>query len=43
VKATFGVSIIVPAHLTALSNMPESEVRHVAGGKKKFVFADSPK
>jgi aminopeptidase N len=43
VKAPCGVSIIVPAPVTALSNMPASGVRHVAGGKKKFVFADSPK
>lgn len=46
-KATFTVTLIVAAHLTALSNMPEVSVTHVAGtgGKtlKKVVFEKSPK
>lgn len=42
-KATFEVAITVPANLTALSNMPETEVRHVAGYKKRVHFAVSPK
>lgn len=47
VKATFGVTLIIPAHLTALSNMPEVSTAHLpsSGGKqlKKVVFEDSPK
>jgi aminopeptidase N len=43
VKATFTVSIVVPSHLTALSNMPEVSSQYVAGGKKKVVFEKSPK
>jgi puromycin-sensitive aminopeptidase len=47
VKATFTVSLIVPAHLTALSNMPEVSVTHIAGKNnamlKKVVFEKSPK
>lgn len=34
VKATFTVALIVPAHLTALSNMPEKAVTHVTGKQK---------
>jgi puromycin-sensitive aminopeptidase len=47
VKATFGVTLIIPSHLTALSNMPEVSTTHVAaaGGAmlKKVVFDVSPK
>lgn len=46
VKATFGVTLVVPAHLTALSNMPEASVTHLAnksGMLKKVVFDKSPK
>jgi aminopeptidase N len=54
VKATFTVSILLPAHLTALSNMPEVSSTHVSskegGGKegdgslwKRVVFDKSPK
>ena len=35
VKATFTVTLIVLAHHTAISNMPESSSAHIAGGKKK--------
>jgi puromycin-sensitive aminopeptidase len=46
-KATFSVTIIVPAHLTALSNMPEVSTTHIAGKAgqmlKKIVFDKSPK
>ena len=35
VKATFAVTLIILAHHTALSNMPESSVAHIPGGKKK--------
>ena len=30
VKATFSLALIIPAHLTALSNMPEISTTHVA-------------
>mmetsp|Transcript_4957 Transcript_4957/g.11027 ORF Transcript_4957/g.11027 Transcript_4957/m.11027 type:complete len:529 (+) Transcript_4957:237-1823(+) len=54
VKATFTVSVLLPAHLTALSNMPEVSSTHVSskegGGKegdgslwKRVVFDKSPK
>jgi aminopeptidase N len=52
VKATFAVTLIIPAHLTALSNMPERSTLHIAGkdknGKtssmwKKVCFQTSPK
>lgn len=47
VKATFAVTLIIPAHLTALSNMPETATTHLpsSGGKqlKKVVFENSPK
>lgn len=47
VKATFAVTLIVPAHLTALSNMPELSVQHIKGKNqqmlKKVVFDTSPK
>jgi len=29
VKATFSVTLIVPAHLTAISNMPETSTVHL--------------
>ena len=44
VKATFAVTLIILAHHTALSNMPESSVAHIPGGKKKvrvgFIICD---
>jgi len=48
VKATFTLTLIIPAHLTALSNMPEQCSTYVAGGKdgamlKKVKFNVSPK
>jgi puromycin-sensitive aminopeptidase len=45
VKATFTVTLIVPCHLTALSNMPETAVTHLNGPKnlKRVVFEKSPK
>ena len=49
VKATFSVTLIVPAHLTALSNMPEVSSTYlpgkVPGGlmMKRVVFDTSPK
>lgn len=47
VKATYGLTLIVPAHLTALSNMPELSTTHVSNGNggmlKKVSFQRSPK
>lgn len=43
VKATFTVIMVVPQHLTALSNMPEASTVHLVGGKKKVTFEVSPK
>ncbi|CAE7754487.1 Npepps, partial [Symbiodinium microadriaticum] len=42
-KATFGLTLVVPSELTALSNMPEVSSRHLPNGKKKVVFDISPK
>jgi aminopeptidase N len=43
VKALFSVTLVVDAKLTALSNMPELSVTHVAGGLKRVVFDVTPK
>eukprot|EP01034_Spumella_vulgaris_P034598 gene34598-42677_t len=43
VKATFAVTLIIPSHLTALSNMPELSTTHLPGNKKKVLFDTSPK
>ena len=43
IKATFAVTIIVPNHITALSNMPEKSIEAIKGGKKKVEFQTSPK
>lgn len=45
VKATFSVTIIVPSHLTAISNMPELSSTHLSSpvNSKKIVFHTSPK
>ena len=42
-KATFDLSAIVPADLMPLSNMPVKLSEEVPGGKKRVVFATSPK
>jgi len=48
-KATFAVTMIVDAHLTCISNMPELSVMHLPqqkpgdGPKKKIIFDVSPK
>lgn len=48
-KATFAVTMIVDAHLTCISNMPELSVMHLGqqkpgdGPKKKIIFDVSPK
>eukprot|EP01035_Chromulina_nebulosa_P020946 gene20946-27148_t len=41
-KATFQVIHIIPNNLTALSNMPETEVLHLPGGLKRVTFGVSP-
>ena len=43
IKATFAVTLVVPNHITALSNMPEKMVEAIKGGKKKVEFQTSPK
>ena len=42
VKATFSVTLVIAAHLTALSNMPDISSQHIAGGKRRVVFDVSP-
>ena len=42
-KATFSVTMIIPNHLTAISNMPELSCVHLADNKKKVLFDTSPK
>lgn len=42
VKATFNVTLIIDAHLSAFSNMPESEVFHLEKSKKKISFDKTP-
>ena len=41
-KATFKIALIVKKNLTAISNMPETAVQHLADGKKRVDFAISP-
>lgn len=43
VKATFSVTLVIPATLTALSNMPEKSLEHLTDGTKKVVFDISPR
>ncbi len=47
VKATFAVTLVIPAHLTALSNMPEVSCQHLPGASgsmlKKVAFETSPR
>jgi hypothetical protein len=43
VKATFSVTLIIPDHLTAVSNMPELSTTHLNGHKKKVLFHTTPK
>lgn len=42
VKAVFGVTMTLPANLTALSNMPELTVHHLPRGLKRVTFEDTP-
>ena len=42
VKATFKVAIICDQKLSAISNMPETSILHVPGGKKRVDFDVSP-
>ena len=42
-KAIFGVTLTVPKHMDAFSNMPELSNKTLAGGtKKEIAFLDSP-
>mmetsp|Transcript_12940 Transcript_12940/g.31532 ORF Transcript_12940/g.31532 Transcript_12940/m.31532 type:complete len:784 (+) Transcript_12940:201-2552(+) len=42
-KASFGVTLTVPKHMDAFSNMPELSNRTLAGGtKKELTFLDTP-
>jgi len=43
VKAVFVVTLIYPASLMALSNMPQSRSETIADGKRKEVFMPTPK
>ena len=43
VKATFGLTMVQKANLTAISNMPTKSVKQLAGGMKEFVFDVTPK
>ena len=42
-KASFTCSLTVPAHMTALSNMPERSTRAHADGTKRVTFMRSPR
>eukprot|EP01105_Mastigella_eilhardi_P026278 TRINITY_DN7505_c0_g1_i1.p1 TRINITY_DN7505_c0_g1~~TRINITY_DN7505_c0_g1_i1.p1 ORF type:complete len:898 (-),score=185.69 TRINITY_DN7505_c0_g1_i1:55-2424(-) len=42
-KATFEITLIVPQHCTALSNMPALAETPLAGGKRQVSFAPTPK
>lgn len=42
-KAVFSVTLVVPAHLTALSNMPEASVTTQPDGRRRVLFQDTPK
>ncbi|UCG40072.1 MAG: M1 family metallopeptidase [Acidimicrobiia bacterium] len=40
-KATFGVTMVVPSHLTALSNGPETNREELGDGRSRITFADT--
>jgi puromycin-sensitive aminopeptidase len=40
-KATFGVTLIVDEHLTAISNQPETEREPIGDGRSKVTFKDT--
>ncbi|KAL5489416.1 hypothetical protein EMCRGX_G018506 [Ephydatia muelleri] len=42
IKATFDVTMVVPKHLTALSNMDEVETKEEGEGLKRVTFARTP-
>lgn len=42
IKATFDITLIVPTHLTALSNMNDISTRQLDGGLKEVKFATTP-
>jgi aminopeptidase N len=41
-KATFDLTVIAPAALTVVSNMPEASTENLAGGLKRTRFATTP-
>lgn len=43
VKAVFKLTMIIPSHLTAIANMPESSIISLKDGKKKIEFMPSVK
>eukprot|EP00996_Jenningsia_fusiforme_P000137 NODE_1098_length_1706_cov_26.131563_g974_i0.p1 GENE.NODE_1098_length_1706_cov_26.131563_g974_i0~~NODE_1098_length_1706_cov_26.131563_g974_i0.p1 ORF type:complete len:547 (+),score=123.18 NODE_1098_length_1706_cov_26.131563_g974_i0:69-1643(+) len=43
VKAVFSITLIVPQHLTAISNMPALSSKTLPGSKTELVFEDTPK
>lgn len=42
VKAVFAVTLVVPAELTAISNMPELEAGCISPTQRRYKFADTP-
>jgi len=41
-KATFDLSVVAPANLVVVSNMPEASTANIAGGLKRTTFATTP-
>lgn len=41
-KATFDLSVVAPANLVVVSNMPEASTQNVAGGLKRTRFTTTP-
>ena len=41
-KATFDLTVIAPANLVVVSNMPEAATQNIAGGLKRTRFATTP-
>lgn len=41
-KATFAAALVIPGHLCALSNMPETSCTYLSGGLKRVIFDKTP-